>query len=335
MNNPILEVRNLHKLYRIPRGVAGLLRGQPPMCVHAVDGINFNINRGEILALVGESGSGKTTTGLCTLGLKHPTEGKILLDGEDVADLATGRRRKELRRRAQLIFQDPYEALNPRQTVFKAVAEPIVVHHLAKGKAERNALVKAKIEIAGLKPAEDYFQRFPQELSGGQRQRVVIASGLALEPQLLVADEPVSMLDVSIRAEILNLLLELRDQQNITILYITHDLATAAYVADRVAVMYLGVIVEIGPAEVVLNKPYHPYTQALLSVIPSPRSTDRPKRIVLEGDPPDPIDLPGGCRFHPRCPQAEEECRFRIPTLSDQGNLHLVMCGLKTGVWET
>jgi len=334
MSSPILEVRNLRKHYRIPRGIAGLLRGHPRKLVHAVDGIQFNLHRGEILALVGESGSGKTTTGLCILGLKRPTEGVILLDGEDVQMLASGRRRKELRRRAQLIFQDPYEALNPRQTVFKAVAEPIVVHHLASNKAEKVALIKEKIEDAGLKPAEDYFNRYPQELSGGQRQRVVIASGLALEPQLLVADEPVSMLDVSIRAEILNLLLELRDQQNIAMLYITHDLATAAYVADRVAVMYLGVIVEIGPADIVLNKPYHPYTQALLSVIPSPRPIDRVKRIVLEGDPPDPIDLPSGCRFHPRCIQAVDDCRLKVPKLSEQDNKHFVMCGLVTGTWD-
>ncbi|MBL7164606.1 MAG: ABC transporter ATP-binding protein [Anaerolineales bacterium] len=334
MSDTLLEIKNLRKLYRVPRGIAGLLRRQPRKWVHAVDGISFEMRRGEILALVGESGSGKTTTGLCILGLKRPSKGQILFEGEDVNELASGRRWKDLRRRAQLIFQDPYESLNPRQTVFEAVAEPLEVHHLVSSKAEKFALVKEKIEDAGLKPAEDFFHRYPQELSGGQRQRVVIASGLALDPHLLVADEPVSMLDVSIRAEILNLLLELRDNQNIAMLYITHDLATAAYVADRVAVMYLGVIVEIGPAEVVLDKPFHPYTQALLSVIPSTRPENRGKRIVLEGDPPDPIDLPSGCRFHPRCPVVMDECRHQVPALQKQEDQHYVMCGLATGAWE-
>ena len=220
--------------------------------MHAVDGVSFKLKAGEILALVGESGSGKTTTGLNVLGLEEPTEGEILLHGENVVELARGRQRSELRRKAQIIFQDPYESLNPRQTVFKTVAEPLEVHKLTATDEEKVVRVTAALDDAGLKPAADFFARYPQELSGGQRQRVVIACGLVLQPQLLVADEPVSMLDVSIRADILNLLLKLRDEHNITMLYITHDLATAAYVADRVAVMYLGVIVEIGPADKVL-----------------------------------------------------------------------------------
>jgi oligopeptide/dipeptide ABC transporter ATP-binding protein len=286
------------------------------------------MKRGEILALVGESGSGKTTTGLCILGLAKPTEGLIQLEGEDVMMLVGTRRTKELRRKAQLIFQDPYESLNPRQTVFRAVAEPLEVHNLTSSKSEKIEKVKSALEDAGLIPASDFFERYPQELSGGQRQRVAIASGLVLNPQFLVADEPVSMLDVSIRAEILNLMLQLRDDHNITILYITHDLATAAYVADRVAVMYLGIIVEVGPATDVLGNPYHPYTRSLMSVIPVPNPRRRRKRMVLQGETPDPIDLPSGCRFHPRCPEVKEDCRVKTPVLEEIEDGHYTMCGI-------
>jgi oligopeptide/dipeptide ABC transporter ATP-binding protein len=326
-NEIILDVRGLRKLYSVPRGIVGTLRREPERWVHAVDGISFNIRRGEILSLVGESGSGKTTTGLCTLGLIKPTNGRVYLQGEDVHELAKGLRRRELRRKAQLIFQDPYESLNPRQTVFKAVAEPLEVHHLTSSRQELLEQVTKALSEAGLKPPESFFDRYPQELSGGQRQRVVIASSLVLRPQFLVADEPVSMLDVSIRADILNLLLQLRDDHNISMLYITHDLATAVYVADRVAVMYLGVIVEIGPAEAVLGNPYHPYTKALMSVIPVPNPRRRRKRSVLEGETPDPIDLPPGCRFHPRCPEAVEDCQLMVPVLDEVDANHYVMCG--------
>lgn len=324
----ILEVRNLRKLFSVSRGVVDTIRREPQRWVHAVDNISFNMKPGEILALVGESGSGKTTTGLSILGLLEPTEGEILLQGENVIELAKSSRRSELRRKAQLIFQDPYESLNPRQTVFKAVAEPLEVHKLVGNHEEKVERVTAALDDAELKPPTEFFNRYPQELSGGQRQRVVIASGLVLQPQLLVADEPVSMLDVSIRADILNLLLKLRDEQNITMLYITHDLATAAYVADRVAVMYLGVIVEIGPAEKVLGNPYHPYTKSLMSVIPVPNPRRRKERMVLKGETPDPIDLPAGCRFHPRCPEAVEDCRLMVPVVDEVEADHFVMCGL-------
>jgi ABC-type oligopeptide transport system ATPase subunit len=263
-NGPVLEVEGLRKLFPVRRGIAGALRRQPNRWVHAVDGISFTIARGEILSLVGESGSGKTTTGLCTLGLVDPTEGHIRLQGDDVIEMAQGRRRRELRQKAQLIFQDPYESLNPRQTVFRAVSEALGVHRLATSREEKIHMVTDALEDAGLKPAAAFLDRYPQQLSGGQRQRVVIASALVLNPVYLVADEPVSMLDVSIRAEILNLLLRLRDDHSITMIYITHDLASAAYIADRVAVMYLGSIVEIGPADVVLSDPRHPYTQSLM-----------------------------------------------------------------------
>jgi peptide/nickel transport system ATP-binding protein len=331
MNNALLTVENLRKLYPVPRGIVGTLRRQPLRWVHAVDGISFSLQQREILALVGESGSGKTTTGLCTLGLVEPTEGEIRLQGESVTQLALGRSRKALRRRAQLIFQDPYESLNPRQTVLQAVSEPLRVHRLAESDEERVAMVTAALDDAGLKPPSDFFHRYPQQLSGGQRQRVVIASALVLNPLYLVADEPVSMLDVSIRAEILNLLLRLRDDHDITMVYITHDLASAAYLADRVAVMYLGTIVEIGPAAEVLSNPQHPYTRSLMSVIPVPNPRRRRKRMVLEGETPDPIDLPSGCRFHPRCPEVFDLCPKVEPKLADVGASHQAACLLVNG----
>jgi oligopeptide/dipeptide ABC transporter ATP-binding protein len=322
----VLQVNNLRTLFPVSRGVVGTLLFKPRRHVHAVDGVSFSVVRGEILGLVGESGSGKTTTALNALGLVEPTEGEILFNGQSVPALVQSRERLRLRQQAQIVFQDPYESLNPRQTVFATVAEPLEVHRLVKNRAEKIERVKAALDAAGLKPPETFFDRYPQELSGGQRQRVVIAGALVLNPQLLVADEPVSMLDVSIRAEILNLLLQLRDERSITILYITHDLATAAYFTDRVAVMYLGRIVEIGPTKTVLSDPRHPYTQALLSVIPVPNPRRRRKRMILAGETPNPIDLPSGCRFHPRCPMASDQCSKTEPQLRSVGPDHQVAC---------
>lgn len=328
-NGNVLEVQNLRKLFPVSRGIVGTLTRKPQRFVHAVDDVSFNMKKGEILALVGESGSGKTTTALCATGLIPATHGHILLDGQDVQEMASdGARRKQLRRKAQVIFQDPYESLNPRQKVFDTVAEPLEVHNLISSKEEKLQRVTEALDDAGLKPPSGFFERYPQELSGGQRQRVVIASGLVLNPRMLVADEPVSMLDVSIRAEILNLLLRLRDQHGITILYITHDLATAAYLADRVAVMYLGIIVEIGPAKKVLTSPFHPYTRALMSVIPVPNPRRRKERMVLKGETPNPIDLPSGCRFHPRCPIAEADCQKLVPALAEVEQDHFMACGI-------
>jgi peptide/nickel transport system ATP-binding protein len=324
----VLQVSNLRTLFPVSRGIVGTLLARPRRHVHAVDGVSFSVAKGEILGLVGESGSGKTTTALNALGLVEPTEGEILFSGQSVPELvhSGGRLRMGLRRRMQIVFQDPYESLNPRQTVFATVAEPLEVHRLVKSREEKVERVKAALDEAGLKPPETFFDRYPQELSGGQRQRLVIAGALVLNPQFLVADEPVSMLDVSIRAEILNLLLQLRDEHGITILYITHDLATAAYFTDRVAVMYLGRIVEIGPTETVLSNPRHPYTQALLSVIPVPNPRRRRKRMILTGETPNPIDLPSGCRFHPRCPAASDQCSQTEPHLQPVGDNHQVAC---------
>jgi len=322
----VLQVSNLRTLFPVSRGIVGTLLFKPHRYVHAVDGVSFSVARGEILGLVGESGSGKTTTALNALGLVEPTEGEILFNGQSVPELVHSGERLRLRRQMQIVFQDPYESLNPRQTVFATVAEPLEVHRLVKNREEKIERVTAALDAAGLKPPETFFDRYPQELSGGQRQRLVIAGALVLNPRLLVADEPVSMLDVSIRAEILNLLLQLRDGRGITILYITHDLATAAYFTDRVAVMYLGRIVEIGPTKTVLSDPRHPYTQALLSVIPVPNPRRRRKRMILTGETPNPIDLPSGCRFHPRCPMVSDQCSQTEPQLQSVAADHQVAC---------
>lgn len=322
----VLEVSNLRKLFPVSRGIGGMLLRRPQRWVHAVDGLSFSLAKGEILGLVGESGSGKSTAALNILGLIEPTEGKIIFNGKSVPEAVNSPQRLKLRRQIQIIFQDPYETLNPRQTVFSSVAEPIEVHKLAADHEEKLEKVSAALSAAGLLPPESFFDRYPQELSGGQRQRLVIAGALVLSPKLLVADEPVSMLDVSIRADILNLLRRLRDEHGISILYITHDLATAAFFTDRVAVMYLGRIVEIGPTKEVLGNPRHPYAQALISVIPVPNPRRRRKRVILEGEVPNPIDLPKGCRFHPRCPVAFDQCSLTDPHLKGDSPEHMVAC---------
>lgn len=327
-DDEILHVCDLSKLYPIERGVIGALRHKPFLYVHALDHVTFSAAKSEILGLVGESGSGKTTTALCVLGLIDPTHGEVLFNGQNVSSLAHSSRYLELRRCMQMIFQDPYESLNPRQTVFQTISEPMEIHQLTKSLSEKEERVAAALEAVGLRPPETFFNRFPEELSGGQRQRVVIAGALVLNPQLLVADEPVSMLDVSIRAGVLNLLRQLRDEHNITILYITHDLGTTSYFTDRLAVMYLGRVVEIGPTAKVLDNPYHPYTRALISVIPVPNPRQRRERVILTGEIPDPIDLPEGCRFYPRCPSALPVCRTIDPTQRFIEEGHMVSCNL-------
>jgi oligopeptide/dipeptide ABC transporter ATP-binding protein len=323
----LLEVENLVARFPIPRGVVGALRGRPKLAVRAVDGVSFNVREGELLALVGESGSGKTTTAQTILRLVKPEAGSIRFHGEDVTGIS-GRRLRTLRRHVQLIFQDPYESLDPRFRVRSTVEEPLLVHGEGDGKADRERRVREALERAGLTPAELFLDRYPHELSGGQRQRVAIAASLVLNPQLLVADEPVSMLDVSVRAGILSLLDELR-RSGLGIIMITHDLSTAAHFADRIAVMYLGRIVEEGPAREVVHAPKHPYTKALLSVVPQrdPRATAQPE--ILRGETPNPVNIPPGCRFNPRCPIAIPECRetdpeLRVPAGARAG--HLAAC---------
>jgi oligopeptide/dipeptide ABC transporter ATP-binding protein len=322
MQSPLIEVKNLHKHF--VSGKSGILRrGQH--VVRAVDDVSFAIEQGEILALVGESGCGKSTLALTLIGLEKATDGAIIFDGEDVTR-ATAAESKQLRRQIQMIFQDPYESLNPVMQIKDIIAETLEVHKIGANHGERTEMVLAALEAAGLKPAQQFMERYQHELSGGQRQRVVIAGALVLEPSVLLADEPVSMLDVSIRAEILNLLADLRNARGISMLYITHDLSTVAYIADRIAVMYLGRIVEIGPAQDVLNHPRHPYTKALRSVVPAPNPRLRGQHIILEGETPDPIDLPNYCRFAARCPFVIDQCLQIDPRLEPVGDQQYAAC---------
>ena len=318
----ILEVKKLKKYFQAGKPSLFSRREQ---FVHAVDGVDLQLRRGEVIALVGESGCGKSTLSLTLMGLEEATEGTIFFEGKDVTHLKD-KERKSMRQKIQMIFQDPYESLNPTQTIETIVAEPLIVHNIAATQEERQDRVLRALEDAGLKPAEDYLHRFPHQLSGGQRQRVVIASALVLEPHLLLADEPVSMLDVSIRAEIINLLADLRATRGISVIFITHDLGTVGYFADRVAVMYLGRIVEIGTMREVLTSPKHPYAQALLSVIPVPNPRLRKQRMILQGETPNPIELPSGCRFHPRCPVAMNVCKESDPRLFAISETHQAAC---------
>ncbi len=311
VTEPLLDVQDLVTRYPLPRGIWGALRRTPKRMVHAVEGVSFSVDRGEMLALVGESGCGKTSTAQTVMRLVDPVGGRVRFSGRDITSLGH-RDLRPLRRRMQMIYQDPYESLNPRFRVRQAVDEPLLVHGIGGSKAERHERIAAAVERAGLFPADLFLDRFPHELSGGQRQRVAIAAALVLEPELLVADEPVSMLDVSVRAGILGLLDQLR-RSGLGILMITHDLSTAARFADRIAVMYLGRIVEQGPAREVVGNPQHPYTRALITVVPRRDPRDRTRPQILKGETPNPVSVPSGCRFHPRCPAVFERCPIDDP----------------------
>jgi peptide/nickel transport system ATP-binding protein len=319
---PLVEVRDLVKHYPGERTWLGL--GRPRAPVRAVDGVSFSITAGRTLGLVGESGSGKTTVARTLLRLTEPTSGTFLLDQVDVFALAPGALRR-LRRRLQIVFQDPFGSLNPRMTVRQTLREPLAIHGLAP-KAERDARVNALLGEVGLDP--ELADRFPHELSGGQRQRVGIARALSVEPAFLVCDEPVSALDVSVQAQVLNLLADLQQKRRLTYLFIAHDLAVVKHIADDVAVMYLGRIVERAPAAAVYERPRHPYTRSLLSAVPVPDPAAPPQRIVLSGDVPSPAHPPSGCAFHPRCPHPKknERCRTESPALREIAPGHFAAC---------
>jgi oligopeptide/dipeptide ABC transporter ATP-binding protein len=291
-----------------------------------VDGVDLRIGQGEIVALVGESGSGKTTTGRALIRLAPITAGSVWLRDRDVTEVS-GRALREYRRRVQIIFQDPYESLDPRRTIGDQVAEPLAVQAI--GTADERAIrVDRALEDAGLRPAARFRDRYPHELSGGQRQRVAIACAMVIDPDVLVADEPVSMLDVSLRSGILRVMLDLRERRGVGILFITHDLSLAWLIADRIAVMYLGRIVEVGPADQVVRDPRHPYTRALLSVMPSPDPSRRRRRQILRGETPHAARIPPGCRFHTRCPLAFDRCRTEDPAQLEVGPAHSAACFL-------
>lgn len=329
---PVLEVDDLHTNYDNGRRLRDRVRGRPGRSVRAVDGVSLTLARGEILALVGESGCGKTTTVHTILNNVRSASGSVRVNGSELTHLSHHEMRP-YRRKIQMVYQDPYESLDPRFRIRDTVEEPLLVHGLGASAADRRERVLAALERVGMSPADLYAERYPHELSGGQRQRVAIATALVLEPDVLLADEPVSMLDVSVRAGILSLLDELRTEHQMGILMITHDLSTAAHFSDRIAVMYLGRIVEQGLAADVLHNPQHPYTQALLSAVPhrDPRSRAQPQ--LPAGDPPSAAAVPSGCRFHPRCPVAQAQCAANDPDLrrarGAQAAQHDVACLLR------
>jgi len=326
----LLQVHDLVVRYPVRRGLMEAIRRRPRRFVSAVDGVSLSVAPGEMLAIVGESGCGKTSTAQAILRMVETTSGVIELGGRDITHLGT-KDLRPIRRDMQMVYQDPYESLDPRFRVRRAVEEPMVVHGIGSSRAERERLTIEALERVELAPADLFIDRYPHELSGGQRQRVAIAASLVLHPKLLLADEPVSMLDVSVRAGILTLLDQLRRDGDMAIVMITHDLSTAAHFSDRIAVMYLGRIVEEGPSRSVIRDPQHPYTKALLSVVPKRDPRERGDPQILQGETPNPVDLPTGCRFHPRCPVAEDRCRTIDPELRAAGHIasdHRAACVL-------
>ncbi len=321
----VVEARDLKTHFQGRAGIIRALLGGSPVAIKALDGVNLKIREGEVVGLVGESGCGKSTLGMSLVRMYQPTGGEILYRGEDITKVE-GKRLKDYRRQAQIIFQDPYSSLNPRLTIGQVIEEPLIIHGIGNA-AERRAKVIKAMELVRIPPA-DNIDRFPSDLSGGQRQRIAIARALVLEPKFIVADEPVSMLDVSIQASVLELLDELSRDLGLAVLYISHDIATVGYICNHVAVMYLGRIVEEGRAEDVLSRPMHPYTQRLMAAVPRMKGEDIPERVELKGDVPSPLNIPSGCRFSSRCPYASALCHAVEPALSLHENDQGVRCHL-------
>lgn len=317
----LLHVKDLVKHFPIRQGI---IFSKQVGAVQAVDGISFDVRKGDTLGLVGESGCGKTTAGRCILRLIEPTSGEVIYDGKDIPSLSKDELR-EIRKDMQIIFQDPYGSLNPRMTVGDIIGEPLHIHNLAKG-AEKEKRVREILDTVGL--SSFHARRFPHEFSGGQRQRIGIARALAVDPRIIICDEPVSALDVSIQAQVINLLQDLQKEFGLTYLFIAHDLSVVKHISDRVAVMYLGKIVELTGKIELYKTPKHPYTQALLSAIPEADPTIKKERIILKGDVPSPINPPNGCRFHTRCPKVMDICRTQEPKFVDTGDGHWVACHL-------
>ena len=320
-----LKVVNLRKWFPVRKGVISTLLSRKTEYVRAVDDVSFEVKKGEIFGLAGESGCGKTTTGKTILRLLEPTSGEVYFEGRNITSLNKVEMKK-MRRKMQIIYQDPYQSINPRMTVFDIISEPISIHKLADSLTETEEIIYKSLEEVELVPAEDFVQRFPHELSGGQRQRVAVARTMVLQPSFVVADEPISMLDVSIRAGILKVMLKTKDAKGITYIFITHDLAYARHICHRGAIMYLGKIVEMASMDNLVKNPIHPYTNALMMAVPVPDPTYEKARAIIGGEVPTPINPPPGCRFHPRCSKASEICRREQPELVEMETGHFVAC---------